>query len=765
MSIPDLCIYFVIGILSVAYPILLQVISRLDEKYASVIIVDLFEKEIEWILFKVFLVTTLVLIACYAVVNLFANLNNIPFINQIVGYTLITSTALLIAFFLLFINKIITYYTPSKAISYLIKKKENENFEYFKALGDILYYAVEQQKEVFAKLIFSYYSKTFADFRTANNDKPIIYPDPYYQLIADLTAKLAPLNNRRFAFLEHRTVGGLWLLGEMDRAEVSEETYKTLWYCLANAVIFERDDMIMQYWSVAHQNFSMGLAAVQPNYVWEGAKATIANKAEVDKRNGERKRFLEFNHALLGLLLFKGRLSCVKRIFSYTTSSPPSYVLLPLSMTEVFNIFFTFWDAYHENFPFISFRYWYPETEGLKSEDLVKLWSCNLAALLFLRQYSIVPFYVTMQPLAHPEIPKTKSARKMWIEHLDHFKKLVENLYQDQDLKIAVGLGFLNDQWCDDNHKERPLVLIDQVKADVTEAYDRTEFEQTIAEEDLKKFLLNTERIVGETLQPYLKLFDKSVEGQYNGYVIPGVKGIMDKNPFAEDKEADYFNHYSIYAQSLADSIKEGVSNNFFFPKNTHYYVEPTDIYSAIDKLNPDPNDYVLIDFDLDLQTITNHNNIEGLDDNAYKGLKIHRLPFFGRPMDRRLVIIKKEFLPQIFLDEFPKDSIDRYHLSKLEQMNIYASITDLYRDAAIKDDVLNDTQFTQEQKHDIDKKVLIYIGMRLVIRWATNASSISISPYYSYFSETIKPTAIDDIIPLPVIKKGKSQEKSNRRN
>ena len=47
MTSIDAYIYIIIGLLGVAYPILLQVIARLDDKYSSDIIVELFDQEWE----------------------------------------------------------------------------------------------------------------------------------------------------------------------------------------------------------------------------------------------------------------------------------------------------------------------------------------------------------------------------------------------------------------------------------------------------------------------------------------------------------------------------------------------------------------------------------------------------------------------------------------------------------------------------------------------------------------------------------------------
>lgn len=40
-----ICVSFIAGILGIAYPILLEVVSRLDEKYSSLVVLELFGKE------------------------------------------------------------------------------------------------------------------------------------------------------------------------------------------------------------------------------------------------------------------------------------------------------------------------------------------------------------------------------------------------------------------------------------------------------------------------------------------------------------------------------------------------------------------------------------------------------------------------------------------------------------------------------------------------------------------------------------------------
>lgn len=352
MSVADLCIYFVIGLVSVAYPILLQVIATLDEKYASMVIVELFKKEWEYKWFRNLLVVTLGLIGCYALANLSLTLSTIPGLLAVITYGLLLSTAALITIFLLFISKILIYYTPARIVPYFISKKNDQEYLYFNALGDILYFSIDRRLDGIAKLIHEYYYRAFAAQRETQKTRPVVYPEPYYALLHNIVSRLAPLSNPGFRFLEHRTVGGIWLLGEMKENAISDRTYSSLWALLTIAVRFERDDMVMLFWANAHQYFNFHLNRVHEEYENNEGKPLIKNQAAVTSRDQERDRFLEFCCALGGLMLFRNRLAGIRRMFSYTSSTPPSYDLLPLHMTQVFRRFFQFWDPYQMIFPF-----------------------------------------------------------------------------------------------------------------------------------------------------------------------------------------------------------------------------------------------------------------------------------------------------------------------------------------------------------------------------------------------------------------------------
>lgn len=136
MGIIEICVAFITVILGIAYPILLEVISRLDDKYSSQIVVELFRTELVFRLFRTLLIISLILILLWILIEymnpiyyIVFNYFECPLDYQIIDYTkyyiiwiLLLITIMLIVFFFLFIRKILIYYNIEDFIFYLIRR-------------------------------------------------------------------------------------------------------------------------------------------------------------------------------------------------------------------------------------------------------------------------------------------------------------------------------------------------------------------------------------------------------------------------------------------------------------------------------------------------------------------------------------------------------------------------------------------------------------------------------------------------------------------
>jgi hypothetical protein len=125
MTSVDAYIYIIIGLLGVAYPVLLQVVARLDEKYSSERILELFNQEWESKAFPYTLYSSLICIVIWSLKLQPLIHSGCPvdfIIDNSAALLIAINTIFLVVFFFLYVKKILIYYTQTKLITYLIKK-------------------------------------------------------------------------------------------------------------------------------------------------------------------------------------------------------------------------------------------------------------------------------------------------------------------------------------------------------------------------------------------------------------------------------------------------------------------------------------------------------------------------------------------------------------------------------------------------------------------------------------------------------------------
>src|SRR5688500_14688283 len=142
MSSVDPYINLIIALLGLAFPILLQVIARLDERYESENIATLFKTEWEWKAFRYSLVYSLFSVFIWSLkLRPLFELEGFNFIIENSAVILVSfNTVLLVCSFFYFVRKVLIYYTLYSLIPYLVKRYENSknDTEYFTALSDLL---------------------------------------------------------------------------------------------------------------------------------------------------------------------------------------------------------------------------------------------------------------------------------------------------------------------------------------------------------------------------------------------------------------------------------------------------------------------------------------------------------------------------------------------------------------------------------------------------------------------------------------------------
>lgn len=723
----------IITLLGVAYPILLQVISKLDEKYTSDNIIELFNKEIEGKLFRWLLITSFILIVIWSLkLNPIIQINGLNFFiynsaNILLGF----STIFLVITFYFFNRKILIYYTPTKFIRYLIKKhnETNNDFKYFEALSEILLLSIKQKQKNLSLTLSGFFYDAFRNERDKFKNKPLEYPDIFYDTVYRAIEELAILKEKRNHILEYRTAGSIWLLGEMQGHELSNKTYDWLWRNILLSIQYQQDDLIIYHWQTAHQFYNYSLQYIHENYEHSSGTFQINNQDEVNKRITEREKFIEFHFALGGLLMYKKRYNCIKRAFNHTNSQPPKYELLPETMYEIFNFYFKVRDLYDHEYTLISNQYLFPEQSGLHADSVVKKWIFSYMAILFLRQYTFVPFFNTVKPLDYPSIPDSQGEIKGWIDGLDFFKKLMSEHLENKELLEELNFDFITKEWCEENDKVYPLDFIDKFKLNLEEAYNNNALTLTISEEKILQFEKSTTNRIEAVIDEISQISNSdAIEGEVDKWYVNGQKMLQSKDAFSENPEVHHSDFDSILASVLSRTIIQGLASTFLHKRTKIYLFKHTDFFRAIDKFDLNDN-HVIITFGINIENYINNHKTAGLSKEKYKKINIHS--FIGSQLvNNSMFILCKSDLPLISSKQINDEIIKKYGLKKISKnTNLFSSVIDLNETS---DEIFDENKGGKEVD-EIKKSVLMSIIISVEILWKKNIYIIQLKGFNEY--------------------------------
>ena len=745
MSSVEPYINIIIALLGLAYPILLQVITKLDERYESENIADLFKTEWELKVFRYSLVASLISAVLWSL-----KLKPLVYIEVLENTDILlvaVNTIILVISFFFFVSKVLKYYTLYSIVPYLIRchEKSKSEVKYFPSLSDLLLLSIKKQQTNISRTLSDFFYTAFKEVREKFTNEPVIYPDVYYATVYKAIEELAILKEKRNFLLEHRTSGGIWLLGEMQGKEISDKTYAWLWRNLLLAVRYQQDDLIVNHWETCHQYFSYSLPYIYQEYDRETNNFQVSNQEAIDKRNAERQRFIEFHYALGGLLMYKERYGCIKRLFSHTQSQPPKYELLPESMYEVFKFYFDVRDPYESKYTWISHQYPFPELSGLNADYVVKKWIMSYMAILFLRQYTIVPYLITMRPLDFPPTPDTQAEIKQWIDGIDFFKKLVVEHLENNDLLKTLRLDFINPKWCADNEKLYPITFIEQLKANLENAYHINALTLPITPEKVTQFENSTKSIVESAIEKLQRVNNKKTINDDNSdkWYVNGQTMLQSKDAFSENPEVHHVDFDSFLASVVATRLNDGLSETFLYKKTKSFLLKSEDFFKAIDKLAIGDN-YVIVNFGININYFISHFKISELSNEKYKSIPIYT--FSGSRIVRdSIFIIKKSDLPNISTKPINEDIVAKYSLRKIsDTINLHTSVVDLNNTS---EQIYNENK-QGKSDDEIRKSVLLCIIISTEIKWKKNIEVIQLIQHSEFLQKGIV-NKLDDIRPI----------------
>ena len=753
-NIVDICVPLIAVLLGTAYPIILNNISNIGEKYKAKYLLALFNYErfqkkrgkfnsnyFEYLLYiSLFLLLFLIL----ELKPLFG-WNN-WFINNSAKLSVVISTISLIIVFILWLKEVIIYTGDiTNLFKYLTKEyhkeSETDRKQYIlMSINEITINAVEKNDKRIEEDILNFYTELRTKLRKEykdnlidkdkSNKEGVLYPFYYHEFIRELIKVFIEGSDDNFISLQHHITNGSFLIpNDFQYIKISEDTYNNLWYNIT--LIRNNTDFISKFWAHSNQYFWMGLKEIVLNF-------DKSNEKKFIEREEERKRFLEFHYAVGGLLLYSKNYESLKYIFSYSQQSPPDYKLLPYDMKELFE-WIEFFRNEYKQIPkfFIGYdRYRFPNLDSVGTNKQVVFWICRYLCVLFIRQYKLLKtlYYsnTTNQPYLN-DLPLMELYN--WKESITYFKFCLNKVLEDKEALEQLELW--NTYELKYSEIDKFIIELEQsIDEHISDRKERAELSQ----KKIEQFYASSKEILGNCLEEYLPInnpedFDTDFKVTFSGESV-----LFNKSCFVDD-DIPCMDYDSNLANIISRySIKKYIPNSFLGAETKSYLLNNNNLLKGIGRIiNDKEEDIVIIIFNAGDDTS------QKLSNSQYKE-KVISLP--ATDLRNTIFILEKSNLPKIEKSDISEEVKQELQVKKIsDKWNIYGTIIDinLPKNEAIKEKWIDDINYYQKEN-----KLQILLGLLFVghIKFKSDRKIIQIN-INNEFEELGTENKLSDLEPL----------------
>ena len=749
-NIVDICVPLIAVLLGTAYPIILNNISNIGEKYKSKYLLVLFNYECfqkkrgkfnsNYFEYLLYISLFLLLFLIFEIEPLFGWDN--WFINNSAKLSVVISSISLIIAFILWLKEVIIYTGDiTDLLKYLTKKYYKENDidkkQYIlMSINEITINAVEKNDKRIEEDILKFYlglrirlRKEYKDNHNKQNEEGIRYPYYYHQLIRELIKIFVDRNDDNFISLQSRITNGDFLVpNDFQNIKISEDTYNNLWYNIT--LIRNNTDYMSKFWSHSNQYFWTELKDIE-RYL------DNSNKGEVEEREQERKRFLEFHYAVGGLLLYSKNYEALKYIFSYSQQSPPDYKLLPYDMKELFE-WIEFFRNEYKQIPkfFIGYdRYRFPNLDSVGTNKQVVFWICRYLCVLFIRQYKLSKSLYYSNTTNQPYLYDLSLMELYnWKESIAYFKFCLNKVLEDREALEQLELW--NTYKLKYSEIDKFIIELEQsIDKYISDKKERAELSQ----EKIKQFYASSKKILENCLEEYLPINNPEDFDTDFKVTFLGQRTLSNKSFFVDDdipcmgfdsSLADFISSYS---------IPRDISNSFLIAKTNRYLLNNNNLLEGMDRVIQDKEDIVIIVFS------GGHEATQKIENSKYKE-NIIRLPAID--FKNTIFILEKSNLPKIEKSDISEEVKQELQVKKIsDKWNIYGTIIDinLPENEAIKEKWIDDINYYQKEN-----ELQILLGLLFVghIKFKSDRKIIQIN-INNEFEELGTENKLSDLEPL----------------
>lgn len=675
----DFVNYTYSGVLSIlstlfglSYPLVIGCIEKIDDKFGSTKLSERFMSETSFKWFKTSLVINLVMAVVFPFFMDGCVHARLIMCVQCLGAIVLVSSALFL------FSKIITYYNITdlqreildnynSAVSKKDKAKEEQYFiQWVDLSGELLKSADNKLVQTVYEVLYDYVVRV----HTENKGKALVFDLYYYEGISRINDFLSKGESKPISVNNGNSILTSLILRD---SVVSETTYRYLWRNLRIQMFYNKDEWIMAYWKMASRKMSLFIGPkIQYPYDEERKPYT---KEQIEDIKKQRENFMEFHIMLCSMLIQEKKYRLLELMLSFTQSEPPSYPLVPSSLSDIIE---TFNKINHNSFidPFyFELRYQMPNMHGITEGKIVGAANCYLALLAY-RIYVIRWNYGYESILNTGALPDTLSELNTLKENLDVFKRWLERIKDNKDLLNVIRFTSFDKEIeekaliYDKANLLRPDQLASRMQKEILAKMEQLRTTLPLSEEKIDS---EEHELIGNIIRamaPYGDLLGRRFSQNKCYNLSSSVTMPFPNTAFLNNPDVGHAGIAGCMSSYMLHNFQHMFASSFYAEHNqTDYSLSSEDLFQAIDKLNLNEQHYIIafgLYFDYYIGTIKDLK--KGMDHKySYKGIQILSLDCSTEFFSQMVYVMRFEDRP--FLD-FHEPTAEEQKKLCLEKMN-----------------------------------------------------------------------------------------------
>lgn len=410
------------AILGISFPLILQSIQRIDEKYDSAVLSSRFEDENIYHIFK-WLLYVYAVIVCVVpfILSFLSNVEMEYWVNSLLLLYLLCIIMTLVILF----DRISKYYNIEKLLSYLSSKKKESDILIF---WDIMRVASKAENERLYKTamieVFRYFVKEQED---SKDKKKIVYSASLYQVLYEMGSAVGISQQQSFIYNRNDIISILYDT-VITNAKISQQTFDYIWFMLNNASFVSNTNWLKTYWTYANQYMRF-------------------RKMKCDNEDEQEylKEFYIFNVMFGAMLTYHRNYSTLNYIMSFSQNLPLSFPLIPGTFSKIIECVDNICNMNNQWLAPMALESKYSIKcldEGVNASNEIAKTAYKYLSLLFIRLWSYKDYNINYsEPLEIPYIGNSINKNEQLIKLSKTIKEYIDTWYSSGELN---NLGLWN---------------------------------------------------------------------------------------------------------------------------------------------------------------------------------------------------------------------------------------------------------------------------------------------------------------------------------